>query len=251
MLRASRTRWLLLVVALGILVADILICTVPLYNTLVSDFQLRNTITRSNAEQRTMQVSVGANSVNRTVSQQIARGVQAQADRYLTHFTAPHPLTYISSDPLTVFVQNPDVAKRRWDPFTGTVEARVQAFDYTTLRPYLRFLHGTFPQTLPPTSTGSRRLQIIVTRELADYEDLTVGQMLIVSDENGELVPATITGIFEQVNANDPFWNGLSFDALPQHRLGWLFGDGSARPRSHHRGAVEIHRRQGHAEWPQ
>src|SRR5690242_13888555 len=41
LLRARRSGALLGAVALGILVAVVLICTVPLFNTLVSDIQLR------------------------------------------------------------------------------------------------------------------------------------------------------------------------------------------------------------------
>src|SRR6476646_7201921 len=70
LLRAAHTRWLLLVVALGIIVADVLICTVPLYNTLVSDLQLQNAMTRADSVQHNMQVTVRSTGVNHAVGQQ-------------------------------------------------------------------------------------------------------------------------------------------------------------------------------------
>src|SRR5512146_2467880 len=77
LLRAARSRWLLLIVALGILVADVLICTVPLYNPLVSGVQLQNAITRADVVQRNVQVSVRSTGVNRSVSQRIVSEVQS------------------------------------------------------------------------------------------------------------------------------------------------------------------------------
>ncbi len=69
LLRAAHTRWLLLVVALGILVADVLICTVPLYNTLVSDVQLQNTLASADSLQRNMQIaSVATRSASNSTS---------------------------------------------------------------------------------------------------------------------------------------------------------------------------------------
>src|SRR6185437_1201181 len=70
LLRAAHSRWLLLVVALGILVADVLICTVPLYNTLVSDAQLQNAILSAETPTRNMQVSIRTDTVNQDAQNQ-------------------------------------------------------------------------------------------------------------------------------------------------------------------------------------
>jgi hypothetical protein len=214
MLRASRTRWLLLIVALGIVVADVLICTVPLYNTLVSNLQLQNAITHSNLAQRNMQVSVGIPEINRSLSQQIAQKVQGQADQYFSGFTTPQPLTYLTSDFLYAFVLNPNVQERRIDPISGTIGAHMQAFDYATVRPYLHLIQGSYPET-PAGAAAGQRLEVMVTRELAKAQNLTVGQSLILTTDVSLQLPATISGIFEPINENDPFWNGLSFNAPP------------------------------------
>ncbi|MGE5333198.1 MAG: FtsX-like permease family protein, partial [Nitrososphaerota archaeon] len=207
LVRMARSRWLLVVVALGILVADILICTVPLYNTLVSYLQLQNAMTRSDSLQRNMQIDVNTSSVNRPLSDQIAREVQGQADRYLTSFSAPRPMTYISSGALDLN----QAGSHRFGVKGSYAEAHLQAFDYAALRPYLRIVEGAFPHTV----AANQPLQIMITHEMANDWHLTLGQKVIMSAvgvSQGQVVlTGTITGIFEPVNADDPFWNGLTF----------------------------------------
>ncbi|HEY7094238.1 MAG TPA: hypothetical protein VH393_13730, partial [Ktedonobacterales bacterium] len=84
LLRAAHTRWLLVVVALGILVADVLICAVPLYNTLVSDVQLQNTLTSADSLQRNMQISIRSDTISQQLNHQLDLSVQNEAKGYLT-----------------------------------------------------------------------------------------------------------------------------------------------------------------------
>jgi len=213
MLRASHTRWLLLVVALGIIVADVLICTVPLYNTLVSDLQLQNAMTRADVVQRNVQVAVRSTGVNQTAGRKIASEVQSTADQYLTHFTAPHPTAYLTSSQFFMY-QHLDLATRTITGGAATI--RLYAFDYAELRPYLHFIKGAPPQTPQQKPTG-KRVQVMITRELADAEGFAVGQSITLATTGVGLdadVPGTITGIFEPINENDPFWNGFTFKAV-------------------------------------
>jgi ABC-type antimicrobial peptide transport system permease subunit len=210
LLRATHSRWLLLIIALGILVAVVLICTVPLYNTLVSDLQLQNAITRADLVQRNMQVSVRSTGVNQSVGQQIASEVQSEADHYLTRFTAPHLTAYVTSTPFLMF-QHVDLAKRRVD---GGATIRLHAFDYAELRPYLHFIQGASPQTLPQKASAGKRVQVMITREMADAEGLAVGQTVVLAADLDANVAATVSGIVEPINENDPFWNGFTFRAV-------------------------------------
>ena len=91
LLRASHTRWLLLVVALGILLADILICAVPLYNTLVSNVQLQNAIANSAGVKSNMQVSVQTTTVNRDLQQQADAIIRKTQRQYLGAVSRPTP----------------------------------------------------------------------------------------------------------------------------------------------------------------
>src|SRR5579862_1525272 len=57
-MRLSRSWALLLAVALGIFVAVVLICTVPLYTTLVGDVQLQRALSQASSIDRNLQVQV-------------------------------------------------------------------------------------------------------------------------------------------------------------------------------------------------
>lgn len=214
MLRASHSRWLLLVVALGILVADVLICTVPLYNTLVSDVQLQNAITSSDSLARNMQIAVRTQSISSALQQQLDGDVRNLADSYLASFTTPHPTSYIASGVLAL----KQAGSQTFGAAGTFAEARMETFDYTAIRPYLHFLAGAPPRTTP----AGQPMQVIVTSEMADDWHLTVGQRIVLGGmvEAQRSARAVITGIFEPVDSNDPFWNGLSFavqrdDTLP------------------------------------
>jgi ABC-type lipoprotein release transport system permease subunit len=213
LLRAAHTRWLLLVVALGILVADVLICTVPLYNTFVSDLQLQNAMTRADSVQHNMQVTVRITGVSQSVSQKIASTVQGEADQYLSSFTTPHPTAYVTSSPFFMY-QRLDLSR-----FTlyGGATIQLDAFDYTELRPYLHFIQGAPPQTPQQKPSAGKRAQVMITHEMAAAEGIKVGQTITLQTISTGLpanVTATVSGIFEPINENDPFWNGFTFKAV-------------------------------------
>ena len=207
LLRAAHTRWLLLVVALGILVADVLICTVPLYNTLVSDVQLQNTLASADSLQRNMQISIRSDTISQQLNQQLDLSVQNEAKGYLTPFSTPHPTLYLSSGLMNL--------KQAGTHTFGTVgnmaEARMLAFDYPTMSPYVHFVAGGPPET----ASAGQPIQVIVTKEMADEWHLTVGQTVTVAalGDSSVIRTGAITGIFEPINTTDPFWNGLSLAA--------------------------------------
>jgi ABC-type antimicrobial peptide transport system permease subunit len=214
LLRAAHTRWLLLVVAIGILVADVLICTVPLYNTLVSDVQLQNAITSSDSLARNMQVAVRSQAISRSVQQEADSEVRREADRYLTSFSAPKPTTYLTAGVMSLL----QAGSHTFGSIGDSAEARMQAFDYSALQSYIQFSAGAAPQNV----VAGKPIQVIVTKDMADFLHLKVGQSILVKNlgASGDSVTGVITGVFVPRDANDPFWNGLSFnteggDALP------------------------------------
>ena len=204
LLRASHSRWLLLVVALGILVADILICTVPLYSTLVSDAQLQSAIQSAETPVRNMQISVRTDRVERDRQDQAAQAVAADAHTYLSSFSQPHPTDYLTAGVAALLQAGPKIYNDR-----DNVEARMQAFDYAAINSHLRYMAGAAPQN---TAAG-QPIQVIITQDMATDQHLKVGQTLVVQNlgAKGETLTGIISGIFEPVNINDPFWNTLTF----------------------------------------
>jgi putative ABC transport system permease protein len=207
LLRAAHTRWLLLVVAIGILVADVLICTVPLYNTLVSDVQLQNTLGSADSLQRNMQVSVRSETISQPFSQQLDESVQHDARSYLSSFSQPHPTVYLTSGLMTL----KQAGTHKFGGVGDLAEARMLAFDYATIRPFVHFVAGGPPET----ASAGQPIQVIVTHEMANDWHLTVGQnvTVVALGDSSVIRTGRITGIFEPISATDPFWNGLRFDA--------------------------------------
>lgn len=215
LLRASHTRWLLLVVAIGILVADVLISTVPLYNTIVPNIQLQNAMARADSLQSNMQVIMSTPTVDRALNDGITRDVGRLADSYLAPFSAPHPTIYLTSGLLSL----DQAGSHKFGGFNNTAQAHLQGFDFAALRPYLHIVQGIPPQT-PSAADAGQPIQVMITREMADDWHVSVGGPIMLSALTGQyfvqnpirtVVRGTITAIFEPVNPHDPFWNGLSF----------------------------------------
>src|SRR5215813_2804597 len=100
LLRLTRGWRLLLVVALGILAAVVLVCTVPLYDTLVVDLQLQRTLNTSDVAARNLQAEVASAQVT-SATRDAANPVIAQLQgQYLAGFTDPSPTYYLTSDPI-------------------------------------------------------------------------------------------------------------------------------------------------------
>ena len=158
LLRASHSRWLLLVVALGILVADVLICTVPLYNTLVSDAQLRNAILSAETPVRNMQISVQTPTIDQGAQDQADKAVQQDANTYLGSFSQPHPTVYYTAGIMALSEAGSRVLTSK-----DNVDAHVQAFDYPTIQSHLHFTAGAAPQN---TAAG-QPIQVIITQDMA------------------------------------------------------------------------------------
>jgi putative ABC transport system permease protein len=214
MARAAHSRWLLFIVALGILVADILICTVPLYNTLVADAQLQNTLADNESLARNLQIVIRSQPVSAARSQDVDTQLRNQADQYLRSFSLPQPTSYVKSGLLALN----QAGSRTFGVGGNFTEARLEAFDYSAIGSHLRFDHGVAPQT----AAAGAPIQVMVTKEMADDFHLSVGQKAEMASLNSrsDTVKAFISGIFEPVNPLEPFWNGFSFavertDSLP------------------------------------
>jgi putative ABC transport system permease protein len=209
MLRAAHARWLLLVVAIGILVADILICTVPLYNTLVSDIQLRSAITSADPLASNMQVAIRTDGISSSLDSKIATGVQSLANDYINGFSTNHPTRYVTSGVLALN----QAGSHTFGGVGNFAESRVLAFESDSLLPYIHFLAGGPPKT----AAAGGQVQVMVTNEAAADWHLSVGQTITVGDlgQKDRVLTGKIAGIFQPIDLNDPYWNGLSF-AVPR-----------------------------------
>jgi putative ABC transport system permease protein len=205
--RFARSWGLLLAVATGILVAVVLMCAVPLYNNLVSNVRLQQAIHAGAPQARNIQAQVQSPATFAAVRADLAPTVTSLAQQYLRGFVGPTPTYYVTSDAMLLL----GVDRQRFDPANPhALQLTFQAFDYAAAAPHMRFLAGG-----PPQAAGSATPQAIVTTEMANALNVKVGSRLTATEFGNHtfLVNLTVAGIWEPVDVNDPYWNGLSFSA--------------------------------------
>ncbi len=207
-MRLARGWHLLLAATVGILVAVVLICTVPIYNTLVADLQLQREIGGNSPIARNIEVQAQSNQVADAIRKAANPQVIDQANRYLSGFTARQSTYYVVSDQVMLT----QVGATSYDPVHAQPPVAIlQAFDYSTTAAHMRFVEGGPPQA---TAAGQAP-QVIITKELADDQHLKVGDQLVITQfgHHEDHFAAKIAGIWEPRDANDPYWNGLEFQA--------------------------------------
>ncbi len=120
-----------------------------------------------------MQVSV-ATAISRDVQEEAASEVRQEADRYLTSFSVPKPTTYLTVGVMSLL----QAASHTFGSIGDSAEARMQAFDYTALQPYIQFIAGAAPQNV----AAGKPIQVMVTKDMADFLHLKVGQSILVDN---------------------------------------------------------------------
>nr|MBF6592016.1 hypothetical protein [Ktedonobacterales bacterium] len=206
LMRLSRGKTLLLTVALGILVAVVLIGTVPLYDALVANVQLQRAINTGGPTARNIEVHLGSQIIDARQHAQTDPAVRGLGQRYLAGFTAPTPTYYVVADNMLVL----EAGGVTYDPSRiTTLQLQQEGFDYAVAAPHMRFDAGGPPQ---PTPAGASP-QVIITKQMSTDYGLKVGETIVTThygDRNLHLT-LKIVGIWEPTNVSDPFWNGLSF----------------------------------------
>jgi putative ABC transport system permease protein len=206
LLRLTRSAGLLAAVALGILVAVVLICTVPLYNTLVADLQLQRAINYAGPSARNVEAQAQSATVDATLRTRATSEVLALGHQYLRDFTAATSTYYAVSDDLLLVAadaQKYDLA----NPATSQVD--FLALDLPSAAPHLHLVAGGLP------ADGASMPQALISGEMAHDLGLTVGSHVTVTqfgDHRPNLTFA-VAGVYDNASASDPYWNGITFDA--------------------------------------
>jgi len=197
---------LLLAVALGILVAVVLICTVPLYNTLVADVELQRVLSIAQPAERNIDASVQSQRVNAAAGAAAQAQVLALGRKYLAGFTAP-AITSSAESAQMLILRLPDYVFQPAN--SNTPRVVFQAIDFTAAAPHMTFLSGGPPQD------SSQAPQVIVTLEMATDHGLHVGSTFEVTQfgDHRRTVTLVVSGIWQPTDVNDPYWNGRSFEA--------------------------------------
>ncbi len=204
-MRMSRGWALLLAVALGIFVAVVLICTVPLYTTLIGDVQLQRALGQTSASGRNVQVQAQSGQVAPDANDGVSSQVGRLAHTYVSGFVAPQSTYYVVSDPMLLL----QVGSQTFSPTDPRArQVTFDSFDFDAAATHMTYLVGGAPREDAPHP------QVVVVAEMASAFNLTVGSELTVTefgDHTKQLV-AQVAGVWQPKSASDPYWNGLDFD---------------------------------------
>ena len=204
-LRFTRSWRLLLAVTLGMLVAIVLICTVPLYDSLIANVQLQRVLHDAGPLKLNMEVQTQSDSVSSTTRSSSDDTVSSLSQRYLAPYVQQASTYYVTSEPL-LLGQAGAHSYNLADLHTPQIA--FEAFEYGTAASHMRILAGQLPQ-----AGAEDTPQIIITQEMAQYEKLKVGDSLLAINfgDHSHHIALRIVGIWTPTDPNDPYWNGLTF----------------------------------------
>ncbi|HET9110115.1 MAG TPA: FtsX-like permease family protein [Ktedonobacterales bacterium] len=206
LLRLAHGRALLAAVALGMLVAVTLICTVPLFNSLILDTQLQQDVNTNDPAQRNIQAMVTTGGVSERMRAQTTKLVPQIAQQYLGGFVSPTPTYFSISDTMILY----SAGSHTYDPLKGP-QAHLQSWNYAQTTPHMTFLAGHAPQS---TASGNT-IQVIVTKEMADDAGLKLGSQINLWEfgAHQNQITGTVVGIWQPKTVTDPYWNDTVFNA--------------------------------------
>ncbi len=202
--RLGRARALLALLTLGMLVAAVIACTIPLYNVLVSNVQLQHTLAASAPAAHNLD-AFAAYSNHFTGQTNLDSEVRGFASQNVGNITAADPFHYADSDP--VLVQQ--IGTHTFDVARGDVQAKLRAMDYAYTASHMKFLSGHAPQ---PVAAGSEP-EVIILPQMTDCYGTQVGDTItmVAFGSHDTKMTVRVVGIWQPNDVNDPFWNGVSF----------------------------------------
>ena len=206
-----RSGWqLLLAVGVGILVAVVLISTVPLYSSLVANVQLQATINQEGSIGRNVEIQVSGSPFTGALSDQEDQLVRGFARQYLASIAQPDVTTYDTAEPMllqTLGAKTFDLQE------TNAPQIAFDAFDYAQIAPYIT-ITGATPK--PPADGATGPFDMLVTQQMATEQNVKIGDTVVTAQfgAHDKQVTGRVVGIFTPTHPQDAFWNGLSFQTV-------------------------------------
>lgn len=204
-LRFTRSWRLLLAVALGMLVAIVLICTVPLYDSLIANVQLQQVLHDADSLQRNVEVLAQSDSISAQTHSSLDGKVSALGQRYLAPYVQQATTYYVTSDPVILGAAGTHSYNLS---DIHTPQIAFEAFDYSAAASHMRFVAGQAPQA----SSGDVA-EVVITQDMAQSEHLKAGDSLMAVNfgDHSHQMMLRVAGIWTPTDPNDAYWNGLTF----------------------------------------
>lgn len=204
-LRFTRSWRLLLAVTFGMLVAIVLICTVPIYDSLIANVQLQRVLHDAGSLRRNMEVRTQSDSISAAAHSSLDGSVSSLGQRYLAPYVEHTPTYYVASEPVLLG----QAGARSYNlADIHTPQLTFEGFDFGAAASHMRFVTGQAPQASSGDAT-----QVIITQEMAQAAQLKVGDSLLAINfgDHSHQLALRIVGIWTPVDPNDDYWNGLTF----------------------------------------
>lgn len=204
-LRFTRSWRLLLAVTLGMLVAIVLICTVPLYDSLIANVQLQRVLHDAGPLTLNMEVRTQGGSVSSATRSSSDDVVSSLSQRYLAPYVQQASTYYVTSEPVLLGRAGAHTYNLA---DLHTPQLTFETFEYGAAASHMHLVAGHLPQT-----GAEDTIQVIVTQEMAQYEKLKVGDSLLAINfgDHAHHLELHIVGIWTPTDPSDPYWNGLTF----------------------------------------
>jgi ABC-type lipoprotein release transport system permease subunit len=203
--RSLRGWRLLLALGLGMLVTVVLLCTVPLYTTLVPNVELQNILDTSPPVATNFELQVAIVPYTRGFTATVDGQASFLAQRFLASF-APSGWTYseLSSGlPVRTLDGKKDLTQPQ-PPLLPNTSTLPMAFDYAAAQPHMRLLSGRLPQDVAP----GQPFEVLVTPQMG----LVIGNTMQLGAAH---VAVKVVGVWQPKDPNEAFWNLRTFDVQP------------------------------------
>ncbi|HEY7835749.1 MAG TPA: FtsX-like permease family protein [Ktedonobacterales bacterium] len=204
---------MLLIVGLGMLVAVVLLASVPLYSLLIGNVQLQATLYGDEPVARNVELQVPGTPLTADLAQRADAIAHPLGTRALAAYTDPAVTRYYSAEAMIITSLNGQPV----DVAGAGLRASFLAYDYAQALPHMRLDGGALPQ---PPSAGSADSatppDALITSQMATDLGLHVGDSLTAAQIGApslQLAPR-VTGIWEPRQTTDPYWNGRDFQAV-------------------------------------
>jgi putative ABC transport system permease protein len=202
--RLGKSLRLLLAVGFGILIAVVLICTVPLYSGLVTNVQLQHQLSVATPPDLNIQVDTTLAPVNSATAADVIGTTASSAGQYLHHI-APTATWYMRVDNSfpPVAINNkplPDPSH----PLPPDPVLDPYVFNLSAALPHMDILSGRLPRFTPANQTP----EILAIKTLG----LKPGDTISVKFDG---LTMKVVGVWTPKNDSDPYWNGNGSDYDP------------------------------------
>ena len=204
-----KTWWLLLVTGLGILIAVVFVCAIPLYEQIAISAGIRDALS-TDPQGTYVTVHSLSQRVDAASTNAIAQQLQQEMSDKLGSFVGKHAQFSLQA-------QGFNILSHDTVPLAGSTQLTLIGATLDEAKPHLKLLKGRFPQST------TDELEVAVTPETAAALNLSAGSTIIAQAFAGNIPQAQyalrnvtlhVVGIFKLVSGNDAYWHNEDFQPI-------------------------------------